>query len=72
MGNNPAIKYIKGAASHKQSKLAPSKEIVGNDVSRVLEHVSSPFRWELLEFPLVQPISTDIDDDIANISRLRR
>lgn len=26
-----------------------------DDVERVLEHISSPFRWELLEVPPVQP-----------------
>ena len=25
------------------------------DVERVLEHVTSPFRWELLEIPVVKP-----------------
>lgn len=40
----------------KKDTLASSAETAHSDeVEKVLEHVSSPFRWELLEIPPVQP-----------------
>lgn len=40
----------------RKTSLPPSAEQVrADDVERVLEHVSSPFRWELLEVPPAQP-----------------
>lgn len=33
----------------------PAESVRADDVERVLEHISSPFRWELLEVPPVQP-----------------
>jgi len=33
----------------------PAEAVHSDDVEKVLEHVSSPFRWELLEVPPAQP-----------------
>jgi len=35
--------------------VCPPESVQADDVERVLEHVSSPFRWELLEVPVVKP-----------------
>lgn len=34
---------------------SPAESVQSDDVERVLEHVSSPYRWELLEVPGTQP-----------------
>lgn len=39
----------------KNAPAQPADSVRADDVERVLEHISSPFRWELLEVPLVQP-----------------
>lgn len=45
---------ISGAKLPNKSRLAsPEKPDNCDEVARVLEHVSSPFRWELLEVPPV-------------------
>jgi hypothetical protein len=37
------------------ARLSPAETAHSDDVENVLEHVSSPYRWELLEIPPVQP-----------------
>lgn len=37
------------------TRLSPAETAHSDDVENVLEHVSSPYRWELLEIPPVQP-----------------
>ena len=44
--------------SRQKSPAEPDNDA---DVARVLEHVSSPFRWELLEASPAQPISSAPD-----------
>lgn len=39
----------------KSSPLPPAGAVLPDDVEKVLEHVSSPYRWELLEVPEAQP-----------------
>lgn len=39
----------------KNAPALPAESVRADDVERVLEHISSPFRWELLEVPVVQP-----------------
>jgi hypothetical protein len=39
--------------SNKSKFTSPVKPDNSDEVARVLEHVSSPFRWELLEVPPV-------------------
>lgn len=39
----------------KATLTSPAEAVHSDDVERVLEHISSPFRWELLEVPPVQP-----------------
>jgi hypothetical protein len=41
--------------------LIPAGPDSSDDVARVLEHVSSPFRWELLEISPAQPVSSVAD-----------
>lgn len=41
--------------SKKSTPEEPADSIPADDVERVLEHVSSPFRWELLDIPDAQP-----------------
>lgn len=43
--------------SNKSKVTSPAKPGHSDDVARVLEHVSSPFRWELLEVPPVPPVN---------------
>lgn len=46
----------RGSQLPKKTTLAsPAATGHSDDVERVLEHVSSPFRWELLEVPPAQP-----------------
>jgi hypothetical protein len=33
----------------------PARSVQSDDVERVLEHISSPYRWELLEVPAAPP-----------------
>jgi hypothetical protein len=33
----------------------PAEQVHSDEVERVLEHVSSPYRWELLETPAPHP-----------------
>lgn len=33
----------------------PAEQVHSDEVERVLEHVSSPYRWELLEIPATHP-----------------
>lgn len=45
-----------GSQLPKKTTLAsPAEPAHSDDVERVLEHISSPFRWELLEIPPAQP-----------------
>lgn len=39
----------------KTALVSPAETVHSDDVEKVLEHVSSPFRWELLEVPAAQP-----------------
>jgi hypothetical protein len=39
----------------KTTLVSPAETVHSDDVEKVLEHVSSPFRWELLEVPAAQP-----------------
>ena len=39
----------------KSTLITPAASVQSDDVERVLEHVSSPYRWELLEVPETQP-----------------
>jgi len=43
-----------------------------DDVAWVLEHVSSPYRWEVLEVPPVLPISSASDKNNRRKLRLAR
>lgn len=58
MANKSKSQNISGVELPNKSKFA-SPEKPGNcdDVAWVLEHVSSPFRWELLEVPPVLPVN---------------
>jgi len=38
----------------KPAPLPPAGAVLPDDVEKVLEHVSSPYRWELLEVPETQ------------------
>jgi len=38
----------------KKQKLSLEEQSRSDEVENVLEHVTSPFRWELLEVPLVK------------------
>jgi len=38
----------------KTAPLTPVGSVQSDDVEKVLEHVSSPYRWELLEVPETQ------------------
>jgi hypothetical protein len=52
----PKKQSSRGSVLPGKAPLTPPAEPVhSEDVERVLEHISSPFRWELLEVPLVQP-----------------
>jgi hypothetical protein len=46
---------ISGASLPPKKKLSPEEQCRSDEVENVLEHVTSPFRWELLEVPLVKP-----------------
>jgi hypothetical protein len=60
MTNSSKIKNASDAQLPVAKKLAPpAKPFNCDDVAWVLEHVSSPFRWELLEVPPVLPISSE-------------
>jgi len=41
----------KCAGMPKKPVLTPAEQVHSDEVERVLEHVSSPYRWELLETP---------------------
>ena len=41
--------------SKKATLASPAETVHSDEVEKVLEHVSSPFRWELLEIPPAQP-----------------
>lgn len=71
MDKNLAIPNVKGSSSRNKSKLTTPNVVVSNDIARALEHVSSPFRWELLEIPPVQPLSAEISHVKPKNSRLR-
>jgi len=46
----------KGSPLPKKTTLvSPAEPAHSDEVERVLEHVSSPFRWELLETPAAPP-----------------
>lgn len=56
MGTSHKKKAGKSSPQPLKDTLAPPAESVhSDDVEKVLEHVSSPFRWELLEVPPAQP-----------------
>lgn len=44
-----------GAIPKKPKPVSTVQQVPSGDVERVLEHVTSPFRWELLEVPAVKP-----------------
>lgn len=49
-------KAARGGSLPPKRKLAsPAEQARSDAVERVLEHVTSPFRWELLEVPAVKP-----------------
>lgn len=45
----------KCAGMPKKPALMPAEQVHSDEVERVLEHVSSPYRWELLEIPATHP-----------------
>lgn len=45
----------KCAGMPKKTALTPAEQVHSDEVERVLEHVSSPYRWELLEIPATRP-----------------
>lgn len=50
--------YTNGPEGHLSKESTPAESadsIPADDVEKVLEHVSSPFRWELLDIPDTQP-----------------
>jgi len=49
-------KSAKGRVIFKKNKpVSTIQTLPSEEVERVLEHVTSPYRWELLEVPLAQP-----------------
>ena len=44
-----------GAIPKKPKPVSTAQQALSGDVERVLEHVTSPFRWELLEVPPAKP-----------------
>jgi hypothetical protein len=62
MDNKSKNPNLSGAQLPDISRLkSPAEQDNDADVARVLEHVSSPFRWELLEVPQALPISSAPD-----------
>lgn len=62
MDNKSKNSSVSGAQLPDISGLeSPAEPDIGGDVARVLEHVSSPYRWELLEAHPVLPISSAAD-----------
>lgn len=43
-----------GSSLPPKKKLSLEEQSRSDEVENVLEHVTSPFRWELLEVPLVK------------------
>ena len=46
-----------GNLPKKVAVIPPAEQVPSDEVERVLEHVSSPYRWELLETPAAHPKS---------------
>jgi hypothetical protein len=73
MDNNSKYASLSGAQLSDTSGLeSPAEPDNDADVARVLEHVSSPFRWELLEVSQALPISSAADKYIHQKLRLTR
>ena len=54
---NNKLKNKTGSGSRvpeKSAPVSPPESVNSDDVEKVLEHISSPYRWELLEVPEVR------------------
>ena len=54
-GKNQSKKSSPLSLSLDNTRVSPAEAAHFDDVENALEHVSSPYRWELLEIPPVQP-----------------
>ena len=55
MEKEPKKRAAKGRLITEKKLPLPAKPVPSADVERVLEHITSPYRWELLEVPPVKP-----------------
>jgi len=59
MDKNSQLKEKSGKHSPETTGLEKCVDPVNEDIAGVLEHVSSSFRWELLEAPAISSISPE-------------